>query len=139
MPPSIDITLLLEQAHRRLSRGLDKALSEVGASAEQWRVLDKLSDENGRPIGELANLLGMNPPTMTKLIDRMVAAGLVQRIVDEQDSRRVLVFITDVGLELFGRLSLRASEFHDALAVSLSEKDTRQLGKLLGHIVLRMN
>ena len=39
MPPSIDITLLLEQAHRRLARGLDKALSEVGASAEQWRVL----------------------------------------------------------------------------------------------------
>ena len=135
----IDITLVLEQAQRRLSRELDRVLGEVGASAEQWRVLDKLSDESGRPIGELAQQLSMNPPTMTKLIDRMVAAGLVQRIVDDEDSRRVLVFITDVGLVLFGKLSQRATEFHKGLADSLNPREAVQLSKLLGHLTRQLN
>lgn len=134
-----DITLLLEQAQRRLSRELDRALAQAGASAEQWRVLDKLSDEKGLAIGELAQQLGMNPPTMTKLIDRMVAAGLVQRIVDDEDSRRVLVFITDSGLVLFGKLSRKATEFHEGLAESLNAREAQQLSKLLGNLANRLN
>lgn len=136
---SMDITLILEQAQRRVSKELDRVLSEVGASAEQWRVLDKLSDEKGLPIGELAQQLSMNPPTMTKLIDRMVAAGLVQRIVDDEDSRRVLVFITDSGLVLFGKLSQKATEFHEVLAESLNTREALQLSKLLGHLTNRLN
>ena len=132
-----DLTLLLDQAQRRVSRALDRALGEVGASAEQWRVLDRLSDESGRPIGELAQHLDMNPPTMTKLIDRMVAAGLVQRIVDAQDNRRVLVFITDVGLELFHKLAARAAAFHADLSDTLNAREAAQLSKLLGHLASR--
>ena len=134
MVEQVDLTLLLEQAQRRISRDLDRALSEVGASAEQWRVLDKLADENGRSMGELAGQLGLNPPTATKVIDRMVAAGLVQCITDEEDSRRVLVFITDQGLTLYRKLSRRASAFHAELAASLSERGTSQLSKLLGQL-----
>ncbi len=102
-------------------------------------MLDKLSDESGRPIGELAQQLSMNPPTMTKLIDRMVAAGLVQRIVDDEDSRRVLVLITDVGLVLFGKLSQRATEFHKGLTDSLNPREAVQLSKLLGHLTRQLN
>ncbi len=136
---SMDITLILEQAQRRVSRDLDRVLSQVGASAEQWRVLDRLSDEKGLPMGELAQQLSMNPPTMTKLIDRMVGAGLVQRIVDDEDSRRVLVFITDSGLVLFGKLSQKATEFHEGLAESLNAREAQQLSKLLGHLTERLN
>lgn len=137
---SIDITLMLEQAQRRVSKELDRVLSEVGASAEQWRVLDKLSNEIGLPIGELAQKLSMNPPTMTKLIDRMVAAGLVQRIVDDEDSRRVLVFITDRGLSLFDKLSEKATKFHEGLlSESLSARQATQLSKLLGNLTNRLS
>ncbi len=130
----MDIPFLLEQAQRRLSREFDRALAEVGATAEQWRVLDRLSDEKGRPMGELASELDMNPPTMTKLIDRMVAAGLAQRIVDEADNRRVLVFITDTGLVLLEKLSERAAAFHTGLTDVLSQKDAAQLGRLLASL-----
>jgi DNA-binding MarR family transcriptional regulator len=136
---SIDITLLLEQAQRRVSKELDRVLSEAGATAEQWRVLNKLSDEKGLAIGELAQQLSMNPPTMTKLIDRMVAAGVVQRIVDDEDSRRVLVFITDSGLILFGKLSQKATEFHEGLSESLNAREALQLSKLLGNLTNRLN
>jgi DNA-binding MarR family transcriptional regulator len=122
-----DLTHLLEQAQRRVSRELDRSLAEVGASGEQWRVLERLVDEAGRPIGELAALLNMNPPTMTKLIDRMVASGLVQRIADVQDNRRVLVFITDAGLQLAEKLSLRANTFHENLFARLNKSEAAKL------------
>lgn len=136
---STDLTFMLEQAQRRLSHELDHALSSVGASAAQWRVLDMLSDEGGRPIGELAQQLSMNPPTMTKLIDRMVASGLVQRKVDDEDNRRVLVFVTDVGLQLFEKLAERATEFHAGLTQTLNSRDASQLKKLLSHLSQRIN
>lgn len=122
-----DLTHLLEQAQRRVSRELDRSLAEVGASGEQWRVLERLVDEAGRPMGELAALLNMNPPTMTKLIDRMVASGLVQRIADAQDNRRVLVFITDAGLQLAEKLSLRANTFHENLFARLNKSEAAKL------------
>ncbi len=130
----LDLTHLLEQAQRRVSRDLDRSLAEVGASGEQWRVLERLADEVGRPIGELATLLTMNPPTMTKLIDRMVASGLVQRIADVQDNRRVLVFITDTGLQLAEKLSERANAFHENLFEQLNKGESAKLSRWLRHL-----
>lgn len=131
---TIDIVLLLEQAQKRVSRDFDRALADAGATGEQWRVLDKLADEGGRPIGELAQLLGIHPPTMTKLVDRMVGSGLVQRIVDEADSRRVLIYITDVGLHLFAKLAERATAFQLKLSSRLGATEASQLTALLGNL-----
>jgi len=131
---TIDIVLLLEQAQKRVSRDFDRALADAGATGEQWRVLDKLADEGSRPIGELAQLLGIHPPTMTKLVDRMVGSGLVQRIVDEADSRRVLIYITDVGLHLFAKLAERAAAFQLKLSSRLGATEASQLTALLGNL-----
>lgn len=133
-PSTIDIVLLLEQAQKRVSRDFDRALADVGATGEQWRVLDKLADEGGRPIGELAQLLGIHPPTMTKLVDRMVATGLVQRIADEADSRRVLIYITDVGLHLFAQLAEKAAVFQQNLSSRLGAAEAGQLTQWLGNL-----
>jgi MarR family transcriptional regulator, organic hydroperoxide resistance regulator len=136
MMTSIDIPFLLEQAQRRLSRDFDRVLGVEGASADQWRVLSMLVDEAGHTIGALAQRMDMNPPTMTKLIDRIVSAGHVQRLVDEQDNRRVLVFITDSGLELHGRLSKCAAKFHKGLALNISSHDSVHLEMMLNSLTI---
>ncbi len=60
--------------------------------------------------------------------------GLVQRILDATDNRRVLVVITDAGLALYVKLSSKASDFHEDLKETLSERQTEQLSKLLGQL-----
>ena len=57
---------------------------------EYWRVLEVLADESGRPMTALAETISMRLPTLSKLIDRMVADALVQRAPDPSDLRRVL-------------------------------------------------
>ena len=60
-------------------------------------MLRHLSDALGHSMGEIAEQLEMNPPTLTKLIDRMVGKSLVQRAADPEDSRRVLVYAPTPG------------------------------------------
>ena len=82
-------------------------------------------------MGEIAERLEMNPPTLTKLIDRMVGKSLVQRAADPEDSRRVLVYVTDAGLAMLEELQSKVDQHHAALQSLLGERNARQLERLL--------
>ena len=129
------LAYLLAQANRQMSAQLTEALGEEGVQIEHWRILEVLSDEQGRSMGELAELVLMNHPALTKTIDRMVSSGFVHRRADAQDSRRVLVYITDHGLELVGRLKECVDQQHEALNAAVGSKKAEQLKKLLGDLI----
>ena len=129
------LAYLVAQAHRRLHVDLQRSLQEEGAQVEQWRVLEVLSDGRGRSMGDLADLVLMNHPTLTKMTDRMVAKGLVHRAPDEEDQRRVLVYITDLGLELFERIKSRVDTQNNALEDHLGEREAAALRQLLERVI----
>jgi DNA-binding MarR family transcriptional regulator len=129
------LAYLLAQANRKMTTQLESALSEEGVQIEHWRILEVLSDEQGRSMGELAELVLMNHPALTKTIDRMVSRALVHRRADSTDSRRVLVYIADQGLELVARLKERVDQHHDAVDAAVGSKKTEQLKKLLGELI----
>ena len=66
--------LLLERAGRVVGERLDRAFGRDGVTSDHWRVLRVLADGDGHTMGEIAERLQMNPPTLTKLVDRMVAS-----------------------------------------------------------------
>lgn len=136
-PISNYLAYLVAQAHRRLHIDLQRSLQEEGAQVEQWRVLEVLSDGRGRSMGDLADLVLMNHPTLTKMTDRMVAKGLVHRAPDEEDQRRVLVYITDRGLDLFERIKGRVDTQNNALEDHLGESETAALRQLLERVIAR--
>lgn len=132
-PITTSLAYLLAQANRIVSTSLERLLSREGASLEQWRVLEVLSDEQGRSMGELAQLVLMNHPALTKLMDRIVSRGWVHRTTDPADSRRVLVYITDAGLALAARLRERVAEYHEA--IDAGDRRAEQLKRLLGTLI----
>ncbi len=127
--------LLLERAGRVVGDRLSRSIGREGITSYHWRVLRHLADESGRTMGEIAERLEMNPPTLTKLIDRMVGKSLVQRAADPEDSRRVLVFVTDAGLALLSELQSKLDRHHAALQILLGERNARQLERLLTMLV----
>jgi DNA-binding MarR family transcriptional regulator len=129
------LAYLLAQANRRMTAQLERALADEGVQIEHWRILEVLSDEHGRSMGELAELVLMNHPALTKTIDRMVSSGLVHRRADTEDSRRVLVYITDHGLALVARLKECVDQHHDGIEAAVGSKKTEQLKKLLGELI----
>ena len=113
-----NLTYLVAKMHRFLHNGLEESMQAAGVSVEQWRVLDRLREHDGQSMGELAATVLMNHPALTKMIDRMVADGLVHRAPDEADQRRVLVYLTDRGAALVSQLT-RKVKAHEAEAKAL--------------------
>lgn len=102
-PEDSDLVELLWRAGRAVAERVGAVLAEEGASLDGWRLLALLRD-GGRSMTELAEATGVPPPTLTKRVDRMVAANLVHRRTDDSDRRRVLVLLAPRGRALHGRL-----------------------------------
>ena len=78
--------------------------SEDGLTLPQMRLLWTLRDEDGQPMGALAEHLGVNPSTITGHVDRLVRQGLVRREEDVDDRRIVRNFLTEDGATTVGAL-----------------------------------
>ena len=89
-------------------------LAGEGTSVAQWHVLVLLADGTGHSMTELAEYALLPAASVTRLVEGMGRDGLVRRIVDAQDRRRVLVHVTAAGRArqraLAQRLEQRQSE-----------------------------
>ncbi|GAY11370.1 MarR family winged helix-turn-helix transcriptional regulator [Pseudonocardia sp. N23] len=111
---------LLHRLERAVSRRIESALAGE-ASLDQWRVLDLLSDDAGHPMSEIAAHVAVPAPTLTKIVDRMVDAGLVHRRADDVDRRRVLVLLADHGRDLHTRLALAVGQAEQDVTAALGD------------------
>ena len=125
------LAFLLASAHRQMRIGLSQSIGDDEFTEEHWRILHVLSDEQGRSMGELAEQVLLNGPALTKNIDKLVSRGVVQRAADAQDNRKVLVFISDLGLEVVARLKDRVDAHHSSIEEALGARRTLQLKRLL--------
>ena len=85
------------RAHRAIVGGL---LAEHGLHVGQEMVLVELWQDDGLRGGELADRLGVEPPTITKMLRRLEACGLLERRADPEDARSLRVYLTRQGRAL---------------------------------------
>jgi MarR family transcriptional regulator, organic hydroperoxide resistance regulator len=129
------LAYLLASANRSMRLGLAQAIAAEDVTEEHWRILQVLSDEQGRSMGELAELVLLNHPALTKNIDKLVSRGLVQRAADPQDSRKVLVYISNRGLVTVARLKTSVDSHHVVVEEALGQRKTIQLKRLLEEFI----
>ena len=134
-PITEHLAYLLAQANREINRQLELRLSKEGVPVEQWRILKVLSDGDGHSMGELADAVLLNHPTLTKMIDRMVSDTLVYRVQDPKDRRKVLMFSSDRGKALTARLNSLAMSQEAHIAESYGDKSTNELKRLLERLI----
>ncbi len=104
---------LLARASHAIWRGFEPQLREAGLNSLEWRVLATLSDSEPLPVGQLANEVLAQQPTVTKTLDRLVAQGWVERRADAADARRSRVALTPAGRQHVAPL-LAAARQHEA-------------------------
>lgn len=134
-PITEHLAYLLAQANREINRQLEMRLSKEGVPVEQWRILKILSDGNGHSMGELADAVLLNHPTLTKMVDRMVSDALVYRVQDPKDRRKVLMFVSDRGKALSKRLNSLAVSQEEHIVESYGDKSTNELKRLLESLI----
>jgi DNA-binding MarR family transcriptional regulator len=88
----------------------------AGVNRTDWRCLDILGTRGPMTAGQLADAMHLTTGAITGVLDRLEAAGLVRRIRDTQDRRRVIVEVTDevnrLGAPVYGPLIADAGEAH---------------------------
>ena len=86
----------------------DMRAKNAGVTSQQYQALLAIkgfSSEKPMFVGELSRLLLIKHHTTVELVDRMVKLGLLRRIVDTQDKRRVLVTLTKRGHSLLQKVA----------------------------------
>jgi len=79
-------------------------LSEHGLSYPQYIALMTVGEHGPLTVGRLGELMHLDSGTLSPLLKRMEAAGLVGRSRDPDDERRVLVSVTQTGRDRLGAL-----------------------------------
>ena len=101
----------------------------AGLNRTDWRCLDILGTRGPMTAGQLAAAVRLTTGAVTSVLDRLEAAGLVRRIRDTQDRRRVIVEVTDElarqGAPVYGPLIADAAEAHAVFDVDELEVITR--------------
>lgn len=83
-----------------------RAFRELGVdmTPEQWAVLIRLWELDGRSQGELSEATFRDPPTMSRIVDGMAARGLLERRAHPEDGRVRLIHLTRKGQQLKSKL-----------------------------------
>lgn len=126
---------LVNYLAKAFARALAEHLVVHGASLGQWGVLMFLWARDGQSQGELSRNVAIEDATMVRTIDRMERDGLVRRVRDERDRRRVNIFLTDKGLALRDSLVPCAVAVNEAATQTFTSEEKEQLSGLLRRMI----
>ena len=88
----------------------DYKASQFGMTRAQWVVLARLDRSEGLKQSELAEILDVQPITLTRLLDRLCANGLIERRPDRTDRRAKRLYLTAAARPLLERLGALGEE-----------------------------
>lgn len=125
---------LMRSAHR-LRRASVKTLAPLGLTPAQERML-RLVSRGDSPwrMGELASRMGIVPRSATSLVDALELAELVERAIDPENRRSILVRLTAHGLDVQREMSAARAEAGEFLFAQLDDSERAILAELLDKV-----
>jgi MarR family transcriptional regulator, transcriptional regulator for hemolysin len=117
---------IAETAHT-LRRAFDRRASALGVTRAQWKVLFRLTRTPGLRQVELADMLDVEPITLSRIIDRLEEAGHVERTPDPADRRAWRLQVTAGAMPLVKRLRALG---HDLVEEAFAGIDPQELERM---------
>jgi DNA-binding MarR family transcriptional regulator len=130
-PPDPGLSAALRISVMRLSRRMRQERDDVGLSATHLAALATLERHGALPLGELAAVEKVAPPSMTRVVARLASGHLVDRQSRPGDRRQVLITITDQGRALLAADRRRRDEWLSSRLGELSAPDLAALAAVI--------
>ena len=127
----------LARTHAAVSGRIGEGLTEAGLPPLAWfDVLATLAEAGGAmKMGELAEALVITRGGLTKLVDRLVKAGLLERTFCETDRRVSYATLLPAGTELLNEmLPVVSAELQNAFGANLSDGEAQELTGTLDRV-----
>jgi len=114
-----DVTLLFR-------KHFDRRAVKFGLTRAQWRAAKVLYHREGLRQTELAEFLEMEPIAVGRVIDRLQAAGFVERRADPRDRRAWRLYVTDQAKVIVGDMELIARDLRKDATRGIGYEEMQQ-------------
>jgi len=128
------VTFRLAQAAHIYRVRAGSRLSRIDLHSGQENLLKALGEQDGQSMSDLASTLGVQPPTVTKMISRLAAQDYVERKASKGDGRQALVFLTDRGRQVIASIDKLWKRIEKDALSGIDDKDRKRLRKLLRQV-----
>ena len=128
MPVTREIAFNIMDVARMLRTYADQRARQFGISRAQWAVLVRLDRTEGLKQSELAEILDLQPISLTRLLDRLADNGLIERRPDPNDRRANRLYLSPAARPLLKQL---ASLAEDMMGIVLEGRDEKANARLL--------
>lgn len=122
---------LISDTSRMMRKAFDERARQIGVTRPQWRLLAQLNRQPGSKQAPLAELLEVEPITLSRMVDRLQEAGLVERRPDPLDRRAWSLFLTDKARPLIDNIKSIADDLHDDALAGIPEAQIEQFRETL--------
>jgi DNA-binding MarR family transcriptional regulator len=122
-----------ETAHA-LRKDFDRRAAGMGVTRAQWKVLFRLTRHPGLRQIELADMLDIEPITLSRIIDRLQESELVERVADPSDRRAWRLHVTARARPLVEKLRAVADEMISEAFAGIDPKDIEITRQVLGRV-----
>ena len=138
-PPAKSVGLLIHDVARLLRRRIDQRAQAVGLTSAQWRVLSVVARaefKNEEPPNQaaLAEQMDLEPITLSRLIDRMEAAHMIERRPDPTDRRAYRLYLQDAARPLVAKFRDVATSCMADAMIGVSDAEIDQVTEILTRV-----
>jgi MarR family transcriptional regulator, 2-MHQ and catechol-resistance regulon repressor len=126
------ILKLITSGHR-ITDMVNKAMINYGLTEPQYNVLRILYQAGNEPLTVQQVQSGMVQPgsNVTRIVDKLLAKGLVNRTECPTNRRKMDLSLTDKGKDLLKKLDQKVLEIHHPMMSKLTDEEFQQLGSLI--------
>ena len=128
------IGFLMNDTARLFRRAFNARTKSSGVTALQWRLISYLKRQEGIRQGPLAELIEVEPITLSRMVDRLAEAGLVERRADPADRRAWQLHLTSRARDLLEVMRQTTDQLNEEATEGLSDAERAQLAALVGRI-----
>lgn len=129
--PHDSMGFLLHDVSRLMRRNFNRRAIGMALTQAHCRTLAHLSRNEGTNQVALAEILEIQPITLTRLIDRLEEAGLVERQRDPDDRRAQRLFLTEAAAPVMAEVWAMVAMMHEAALAGLSAGDCAHVVRAL--------
>lgn len=124
---SAALPMQLLRAREAVMRRFRPTLRALGLTDQQGRVMRALAEADGIEMMELARRCCIHPASLSRIVPRLVARGLLRRRPDARDARRATVALTAKGRATFWNVWTESERIYGALADELGASTLKEL------------
>jgi homoprotocatechuate degradation regulator HpaR len=130
---ALPISLL--RAREKLMQRFRPLLLTRGITDQQWRIIRALADVESTEILHLSELCVIHPASLSRILPKMEAAGMITRRTNSADKRRVIVALTEAGRTFLDDFGPESEAIYETITQDVGIERLQEFYTLLDEVI----